>query len=417
MKTLYFFTDTFPLGGITEQSFILPEINAIDKSFDRVTILPESKMTTGKRLDLPAKFIVDQSLCNMKRSRSEVGLLLHLFNPFVFSLLYKEKRRIKNKSQFFSFLRYIDKSILYKAYVEDLLRKKAIDPQNTIFYSFWFTEITFALAMLCKKYDLNIYCRAHGYDIYDERVLFRSHSIRMFTLSKMQTVYPCSKNGKEYISKQYPLYSDKIKVSYLGCEKLFDTVNPKSANGKSIIFFTCARLHKVKRLPMTFGILSEVAQYYGDKQVKWVIVGEGEERVTLENLISNNKCGNFEVELLGALSNKDIHDYYAKNHIDFGILLSESEGLSISVCEQIAYKIPGIVTNVGGLPEIINDSNGILLSSEPTSNELISKLTRIINDVNLYDTICNNAYATWKKKFKSDINRMEFIEKLSLIDC
>ena len=168
---------------------------------------------------------------------------------------------------------------------------------------------------------------------------------------------------------------------------------------------------------MTFGILSEVAQYYGDKQVKWVIVGEGEERVTLENLISNNKCGNFEVELLGALSNKDIHDYYAKNHIDFGILLSESEGLSISVCEQIAYKIPGIVTNVGGLPEIINDSNGILLSSEPTSNELISKLTRIINDANLYDTICNNAYATWKKKFKSDINRMEFIEKLSLIDC
>ncbi|ABR43947.1 glycosyltransferase [Parabacteroides distasonis] len=414
MKSLLFFTDTFPLSGLTEPSFILPEIQVMDKSFDRITILPENKASNGEKVNLPEKFCIDQTFCNQDLSCNNLILLRHLFKPFVLQLLFKEKKRIKNRYQFFSFLRYINKALFYKAYINRLLINGEIDSQNTVFYSFWFSEITFALAMLCDKYHLTFSCRAHGYDLYDERVVFRSHAIRAYTLSKILHVYPCSEQGWNYMKKQYPTYNEKISVSYLGCEKIYNTFNPTSEDHKTITFFTCARLHSVKRLPMTYNILADVAKYFKDIHVCWQIIGEGDERSKLETLIVQNHVPNFTVSLCGAKSNEEVHKIYSKKHIDWGILLSESEGLSISVCEQLAYKIPVIVTNVGGLPEVVDESNGILLSPEPTSNELISKLTKYINNAELYDTICNNAYNKWSNNYNSNKNRVEFMKMLSV---
>lgn len=420
MKSLLFFTDTFPLGGLTEPSFIFPEIEIINKLFDKITIFPENKTSKGEKVILPEKFHINLALCNQKKSGNSIKLLSLLFNPFVLKLLFKEKKRIKNRYQFFSFLRYINKAFIYKAYLKELFLNEKFDYQNTVFYSFWFTEITFALAMLCNKFQLTIYCRAHGYDIYDERVIFRSHAIRNYTLNKIKHVYTCSRQSQDYMRKQYPEYIKKIHFSYLGCTKIYHSFNPKLKNvedNKKMIFFTCARLHPVKRLPMTFHILSAVAQYFKDIHIYWDIIGEGEERTILQELIVQNRVPNFTVNLLGSKSNEEVQKIYSLKHIDWGILLSESEGLGLSICEQLAYKIPVIATNVGGIPEVIDDSCGILLSANPTAEELINKLVKFICNSGCYNTICNNAYDKWSQFFNSDKNRSKFIEKLCFSNC
>ena len=40
-STLIYITSTFPFGGITEQSFIMPELEPLAKEFDRVILVPE----------------------------------------------------------------------------------------------------------------------------------------------------------------------------------------------------------------------------------------------------------------------------------------------------------------------------------------------------------------------------------------
>ena len=51
------------------------------------------------------------------------------------------------------------------------------------------------------------------------------------------------------------------------------------------------------------------------------------------------------------------------NNADVYILPSYSEGLPISILEAMSYKMPIIATNVGGIPEIVlNSQNGYLIT-------------------------------------------------------
>ena len=49
------------------------------------------------------------------------------------------------------------------------------------------------------------------------------------------------------------------------------------------------------------------------------------------------------------------------NSADFLILPSHSEGLGIVLLESLACRLPVIASDIGGIPEIINDKNGILV--------------------------------------------------------
>ena len=53
------------------------------------------------------------------------------------------------------------------------------------------------------------------------------------------------------------------------------------------------------------------------------------------------------------------------------VLPSFNEGLPISILEAMSYKMPIISTPVGGIPEVVDDSNGILV--EPGNSEQIYK--------------------------------------------
>lgn len=49
------------------------------------------------------------------------------------------------------------------------------------------------------------------------------------------------------------------------------------------------------------------------------------------------------------------------NNCNIYILPSYNEGLPISILEAMSYSMPIISTNVGGIPEIVNEKNGILI--------------------------------------------------------
>lgn len=69
---------------------------------------------------------------------------------------------------------------------------------------------------------------------------------------------------------------------------------------------------------------------------------------------------------------------------DFFVLSSNFENLPCVLIESVACGVPAISTNVGGVDEIINETNGILV--EPRNKEqMVDTMIKMINSHHLYD--------------------------------
>jgi glycosyltransferase involved in cell wall biosynthesis len=156
-----------------------------------------------------------------------------------------------------------------------------------------------------------------------------------------------------------------------------------------IIIGTVANLYPAKGLEY----LIEAAKLLEKTKIKFIIVGEGQERKRLENLIKNMALDN--VLLVGAVP--DFYRYLRA--FDAFVLPSLKEGFPWTVIEAMAAEIPVIATNVGAIPEIIeNNKNGILI--EPRDPKTIAdSIEKLMNDKNLVEKFIQNGKKTVIEKF------------------
>ena len=114
------------------------------------------------------------------------------------------------------------------------------------------------------------------------------------------------------------------------------------------------------------------------KDMHLTIVGTGPDMVVIEDYLSNNPRLNGHVELLGAVKNTEVYTKLATANIM--ILMSENEGLPISLIEGLRSGLALISTNVSGIPELIKENqNGKLLN--PDKEDLLN----LFRDFDKYD--------------------------------
>jgi glycosyltransferase involved in cell wall biosynthesis len=75
----------------------------------------------------------------------------------------------------------------------------------------------------------------------------------------------------------------------------------------------------------------------------------------------------------------EVHAVYRSQKVDGFILLSDSEGIPVSIMEALSYGIPVIATDTGGVSEIVTDTNGILLPSNPEIGKIASAINGLKN--------------------------------------
>lgn len=111
----------------------------------------------------------------------------------------------------------------------------------------------------------------------------------------------------------------------------------------------------------------EIARYCPD--YKFIIVGLDEQKLSafLTNIPDN-------VTILGRLSHDDLPTYYKKSK--FYLQLSRSESFGVSVAEAMFYGCIPIVTNEGGLPELVG-GNGFIVKRVPIN------ICKLINENSL----------------------------------
>lgn len=117
-----------------------------------------------------------------------------------------------------------------------------------------------------------------------------------------------------------------------------------------------------------------------NKNVKLMMVGTGPKEKELKNKVSQWNLESY-VIFTGAVPNTEIHSYYQM--ADVFVLPSYTEGFPLSILEAMGCGLPVVVTNVGGIREVIkNGENGFII---PPKNRTIltAKLRIFINDNNL----------------------------------
>lgn len=287
-----------------------------------------------------------------------------------------------------------------------------------VIYSFWFLQSAHCAALLKKHVKDYFHCktiaisRAHGYDLYEYRYKMNYLPFRETILQGLDRVYPCSQDGAVYLQKKYPLYKDKIQCSYLGT---FDQGENPAESGQQFIIATCSSIISVKRLQLLAAALS-LLEKQGITDIQWYCIGDGNLKPVLMKYCQTN-LSKIKVNFLGYLANDMVFDLYRHQHIDAFINVSSSEGLPVSIMEAQSFGIPVIATDVGGTAEIVHDDNGMLISSDPTPQEVaaaIMKLKSLSSDA--IKTKRMHSRKNWQEHFNAELNYSEF-HKNNILSC
>jgi glycosyltransferase involved in cell wall biosynthesis len=151
--------------------------------------------------------------------------------------------------------------------------------------------------------------------------------------------------------------------------------------------------------------LIEAVKIINDKNNRLLLVGYGEEREHLENLVKKLKIENI-VTFVGEVPNKEVFEYMTAS--DVLVLPSLSEGFPNVILEAMASGLPIIATKVGGVPEIINNEvNGFLIDPK-NPQQICEKILLIFKDEKLREKISqNNKMEAKKYSWESVIDNLE----------
>ena len=155
---------------------------------------------------------------------------------------------------------------------------------------------------------------------------------------------------------------ERVKVIYGGVDRSGRALKKKTE--KKVVF--------VGSLVPQKGVDILLKAFEDIEGAELLIVGEGKERKKLEAIARGN------VYFLGEASKVD--EILSRSSVL--VLPSREEGFGLVLLEAMSLGLPVIATKVGGIPEIVNGKNGILIEAEDVE-QLKRAIEKILNDVKL----------------------------------
>jgi glycosyltransferase involved in cell wall biosynthesis len=235
--------------------------------------------------------------------------------------------------------------------------------------------IGFFIQLLCRRPWIGF---AHGYIDDNSKNRFYNRIDRL-ALRRADRVVAVSNSMKALLT-QHGVAAHKIRVVHNAVDPN-DTV-PKTS-GKEIrlrygltsdqkVIGVIGRLNPEKGQLIFLRALEKTARSFPG--VKALIIGDGQDRALLEGFC-REKALSDRVVFLGY--QEKVADYYQV--LDLLVLPSLSEGLPNTVLEAMSFGVPVLATAVGGVPEIIQNGNGMMVPpNDPGA--LAEKMMELLGD-------------------------------------
>lgn len=174
------------------------------------------------------------------------------------------------------------------------------------------------------------------------------------------------------------------------------------------LFLCVSRLVKMKRTDIVIRAMNKVVKIFPKAEL--AISGYGYDRKRLQLLrdylgLEKNIYFQDENNLFFKKSDKDAKTGLMQNAWAL-IFPSVKEGWGMTVTECAASGTPSIATNVTGLKDsVVNGETGILISKNPSEDELAEAMLNLIKDDKLRNRLSKNAVEwskgfTWKKSYE-----------------
>jgi glycosyltransferase involved in cell wall biosynthesis len=154
----------------------------------------------------------------------------------------------------------------------------------------------------------------------------------------------------------------------------------------TFVIVQVARLNELKDHVTAARAIASASQR--GPNIRWLVVGDGEQRAMLEATIRKLKIGHV-TTLLG--TRRDIPRLLAAS--DACLLSSLSEGIPLTLIEAMAARLPVVATDVGGVAEVVVPEVTGLLAPVRDSGALADHLVRLARDHSLATRLGRNGAA------------------------
>ena len=212
---------------------------------------------------------------------------------------------------------------------------------------------------------------------------------RKFDSEKVYTVYNAIDFNMHtpYLSKSDFLKRHKIKI----------------LSDSATIVGIIGRFDKVKGHEIFIKAANEILKV--NKDVLFLLAGEGPEQSNLKNLVKNF---GIQENIIFTGFVDDIFSFI--NAIDINVLSSYSESFPYVMLEGALMKKATVSTAVGGIPDLIKDGETGFLAESANYCELADKILKFVENRDLREELGYNLYAYAKENFSKDSMKNRHIE-------
>lgn len=266
--------------------------------------------------------------------------------------------------------------------------------------------VTYAAKTLKNAYDIPIVATIHATEagrnsgIHDETQRYINDTEWLLTYEASEVIVN-SNYMKNEIKRLFGLPFDKINVipnginlsNFTGIERDFDFRRQYAMDNEKIILYV-GRLVYEKGIQHLIAAMPKILSNYHD--AKLIIAGRGgmidELKAEATNLGLNNK-----VYFTGYLDSKQVQKMY--KCADVAVFPSTYEPFGIVALEAMLAGVPTVVSDVGGLDEIVTHGVDGMKSYAGNANSIADSVTALLYDHQLAANISKKAKQKVKEQF------------------
>lgn len=235
----------------------------------------------------------------------------------------------------------------------------------------------------------------HGTDI----TLVGNHPVYKtavtFSINKSDVVTSVSQSLKDdtynhfKIKKEIHVIPNFIELDKIRNEKLISCQRSVMAKKEERIVTHISNFRKVKRIPDIIKIFYKIQEKI---PAKLMMVGDGPEKAKAEQL-----CQELGIEDKVIFFGNSHEIDQILSYSDLFLLPSETESFGLAALEAMAWSVPVISSNSGGLPEVNFDGISGYLSNVGDIDSMAANALTILSDDDVLNTFKLNALSTAKQ--------------------
>ena len=379
--------------------FINNEMVNLKKNGIKLLIIPRN----------PEKKIFHQEAQFLMKDTLNLSLLnLKIFSIFLFSLLMDPKIW-----QIFFFLIYRSRNI-------KILCKNIIILPKSVFiiskvkkenvkhiHAHWGSTTATMAYIISKLSGIPWSFTLHRWDIKENNMLKEKVKSAKF-------VRCISENGKNELLEIIGTdFKNKIKVIHMGVKIPINVDKINNDEKKYFKIITPANLLAVKGHKYLIEACLILVEE-GIKNFECIFYGKGLMKNELKELIKEKLLNNY-IKIPGIIPHEKLMGIYKSKKADILILPSintkngEHEGIPVALMEAMAYSIPVISTNTGGIPELLSDKAGVIVE-EKNPKQLAIAIKKFIKNRNFREKIGRQGHERVYKNFNIQKNTEKLLE-------